>query len=195
MIGAMQIRKARMSDALAICEIVNYHAERGRMLHISLESTYERLRNFLVADENGQVVGCAAVEIAWADLAEIRSVAVSPTFGRRGIGRALVQAAVGDALAMGVRRLFSLTYEKDFFEHCGFHVIDRQELPTKVWRVCIACPRRTACDEIAMMLVLDPAAQEAPGEQQAPIHQEALEAPPRQERSTSRPRPADPAAT
>ncbi len=154
MIGDMNIRKATMSDATAICEIVNYHAERGRMLHISLESTYERLRNFLVADQDGQVIGCAAVEIAWADLAELRSVAVSPLFAGQGVGKALVQAAIRDAAAMGVRRLFALTYESGFFAHCGFHVIDRQELPTKVWRVCIACPRRTACDETAMMQMI-----------------------------------------
>ena len=154
----MQIRKARMSDALAICEIVNYHAERGRMLHMSLESAYERLRNFLVAERDGRIVGCAAVEIAWADLAEVRSLAVSPSFARRGIGRRLVQAAAEDARGVGVRRLFALTYEREFFERCGFSTIDRQELPSKVWRVCIACPRRTACDETAMMLVLDASA-------------------------------------
>jgi amino-acid N-acetyltransferase len=154
----MLIRKARMSDALSICEIVNYHAERGRMLHMSMESTYERLRNFLVAEDEGEIVGCAAVELAWADLAELRSLAVSPSFARRGIGKKLVQAAVEDARAVGVRRLFALTYEKDFFERCGFSIIDRQELPSKVWRVCIACPRRTACDETAMMRVLTEAA-------------------------------------
>ncbi len=162
-----------MSDALAICEIVNYHAERSRMLHMSLESTYERLRNFLVAEEAGQIVGCAAVEMAWADLAELRSLAVRPAFERRGIGKGLVQAAIDDARSVGVRRLFALTYEKDFFERCGFSVIDRQELPTKVWRVCIACPRRTACDETAMMLLLAgaPAAaapQEAPADVSSP---------------------------
>jgi amino-acid N-acetyltransferase len=153
----MEIRKAIMSDALAICEIVNYHAERGRMLHVSLESTYERLRNFLVAELEGHIVGCAAVEISWADLAELRSLAISPDFARRGIGRRLVQAAAQDARSMGVRRLFALTYEKEFFERCGFSVVDRQELPNKVWRVCIACPRRTACDETAMIMSLDAA--------------------------------------
>ena len=151
-----------MSDALAIGEIINYHAERGRMLHVSLESTYERLRNFLVAELDGQIVGCAAVEISWADLAELRSLAVSPDFGRRGVGRALVQAAIEDARAVGVRRLFALTYEREFFERCGFSTTDRQDLPTKVWRVCIACPRRTACDETAMMLVLDDSAPPVP---------------------------------
>jgi amino-acid N-acetyltransferase len=67
-----------MHDAQAICEIVNYHAERGRMLHLSLESAYERLRNFLVVEDGGTILGCVAVEIAWADLAEVRSLAVHP---------------------------------------------------------------------------------------------------------------------
>ena len=143
-----------MEDAETICQIVNYHAERGLMLHLSLEQIYERLRNFLLAEVDGQVAGCAALEVSWADLAEVRSLAIRSEFRRRGIGRQLVEVAKQDARRLGVRRLFALTYEVDFFRHCGFEIIDRKLLPSKVWSVCATCPKRDHCDEIAMMLHL-----------------------------------------
>ncbi len=122
------------------------------MLHRSLENVYDSLREFLVGtDGSGEVLGCAAVDIFWADLAEIKSLAIRPENCRQGIGRTLVAAAAEDARKLGIKRLFALTYEKEFFAKHGFEIIDRQELPEKVWRECIACPKVDACDEIAMM--------------------------------------------
>jgi len=152
----MTIRPALISDAAAICEMVNYYAERGRMLHRSLESVYDALREFHVAvDEADQVIGCVAVDIFWADLAEVKSLAVREGCRGAGLGGRLVRAGIADARRRGVRRLFSLTYEQAFFERIGFAVVDRQRLPEKVWRECFACPKVDACDEIAMMLTLD----------------------------------------
>jgi amino-acid N-acetyltransferase len=143
-----------MPDAVAICDIVNYHAERGRMLHRSLESVYDTLRNFLVARIGRKVVGCVAVEIAWADLAEVKSLAVHPELIGRGIGKRLMRAAIRDARALGIRRLFALTYERAFFTRCGFGVISRDQLPSKVWSECIYCSKRNACDETAVLMEL-----------------------------------------
>ena len=152
----MTIRPARVCDAAAICDVVNYYAERGRMLHRSLESVYAELREFHVAlDDGEQLVGCVAVDIFWADLAEIKSLAVREAARGAGAGGLLMQAAVADARRMGVRRLFALTYEEAFFARHGFGVIDRDRLPEKVWRECFACPKVDACDEIAMMRELD----------------------------------------
>jgi amino-acid N-acetyltransferase len=154
----MNIRPARVEDAAAICGIINYYAERGRMLHRSLESVYEALREFLVAEEDGAVVGCVAVDVYWGDLAEVKSLAVAP--GRRGggIGTQLIEAAVADAQRLGLGKLFALTYEKDFFLRQGFRRVRRESLPEKVWRECLACPKSDACDEIAMILNLSPPA-------------------------------------
>jgi len=148
---SMEIRPARISDAQAICELVNHYAERGLMLHRSLEGIYESLREFTVAQDGGRVVGCVAVDIFWSDLAEVKSLAVAGDYRSKGLGAKLVAAAAHDAVHLGVRRLFALTYEKEFFARQGFDVVDRDALPEKVWRECLACPKAEACDEIAMI--------------------------------------------
>ena len=151
----MKIRPASTFDAEVICDLVNYYAERGRMLHRSLESVYEAMREFYVAEgSDGNILGCVAVDIFWADLAEVKSLAVRPDACSSGAGTELLKTAIEDAHRMGVKQLFALTYEKDFFEQRGFKVIKRGELPEKVWRECIACPKVDACDEIAMMMYL-----------------------------------------
>jgi amino-acid N-acetyltransferase len=150
------IRPALVSDAAAICDLVNYYAERGNMLHRSLESVYDSLREFHVAESHsGEILGCVAVDIFWGDLAEIKSLAVSPQQTHHGVGSELVRAAIDDAKRLGIRKLFALTYKREFLERHGFEVIDRDTLPEKVWRECISCPKEDACDEIAMMLRLD----------------------------------------
>jgi amino-acid N-acetyltransferase len=151
----MTLRHAKTADAEAVCSVVNYYAERGLMLHRSMESIYNSLREFQVAcDDDGQIVGCVAVDIFWSDLAEVKSLAVLPGLVGQGIGGQLLAAAVEDARLMGVKRLFTLTYEQRFFQRQGFEVIDRHDLPEKVWRECLACPKSNACDEIAMLLTL-----------------------------------------
>lgn len=128
------------------------------MLHRSLESVYDAIREFNVAeDAEGNVVGCVALDVFWADLAEIKSLAVLPAKRGAGIGSKLVAAAVKDARRLGVRRVFTLTYEKQFFRNHCFRVVSREKLPDKVWRECIGCPKEEACDEIAMIINLDPA--------------------------------------
>lgn len=124
------------------------------MLHRSLEDVYSALREFIVAEDEGRIVGSVAVDVFWADLAEVKSLAVADDRKGQGIGKKLVAAAFQDARELGVRKLFALTYEKGFFQAQGFEVIDRGTLPEKVWRECIACPRFDACDEIAMMKYL-----------------------------------------
>jgi amino-acid N-acetyltransferase len=147
----METRHARVPDAAAIRDLINYYAERGRMLHRSLESIYEMLREFVVAEEEGRIVGCLAVDVFWADLAEVKSLAVAEDRRGQGIGRILVEAAEADARKLGINKLFALTYEKSFFLSRGFTPIDRDTLPEKVWRECIACSKFDACDEIAMI--------------------------------------------
>ena len=149
------IRPATIKDVPRIQEIINSHAELGRMLFKSLAQLFEDLRDFAVfEDEDGRVMGCTAVTIIWADLAEVRSLAVDEAYRGRGVGRQLVEWCVDEARRLGIRKLMSLTYEQRFFEKLGFEVVQKESLPLKVWSDCVRCPKREGCDEIAMVRTL-----------------------------------------
>jgi len=147
----MNIRPAKLQDVPAIRELINTYAELGLMLFRSLAELYENLRDFLVCEEAGQVVGCCALQIYWADLGEIKSLAVREDRRGRGIGSALVGAALAQAEDLGLPRVFVLTYEVRFFERLGFARVDRHDLPMKVWSDCVRCPRQGQCDERALV--------------------------------------------
>jgi len=150
------IRRARTSDVPSIHTIVNAYAGRDLLLPRPIEDVYERVRDFWVAVDGGQVVGCAALRIWWHDLAEIRSLAVSPAAEGHGHGARLVEAVAHEASRYGVRTLFALTRIEGWFSRHGFVPIDRGMLYNKVWGDCASCARRYACDEVAMVRPLVP---------------------------------------
>ena len=148
------IRRADVRDVPAIGRIVNDCAERGQMLHRSTSFLYEHVRDFFVAEESGRVVAACGLGVVWADLAEIYALAIEPAGRARGLGGQLVIACVDEARKLRIRRVMALTYEQEFFARQGFSVVDRKQLPLKVWSQCLACAKNQACDEIAMMLEL-----------------------------------------
>lgn len=148
------IRAATIYDVPRIQEIINSHAELGKMLFKSVAQLFENLRDFAVYEEEGRVVGCVADSIIWADLTEVRSLAVDERYTGRGIGRKLVEWCVEENRRLGIPRLMSLTYEQRFFEKLGFEVVSKDTLPLKVWSDCVRCPKRDGCDEIAMVRTL-----------------------------------------
>jgi amino-acid N-acetyltransferase len=159
------IRPATIHDAPRIQEIINSHAELGKMLFKSLAELYSSLRDFAVYEVDAErldedrstpsrVVGCVALSIIWADLAEVRSLAVEEESRGRGVGRRLVEWAVEEARRLQIRKLMALTYEQAFFEKLGFEVVPKENLPLKVWSDCVRCPKRDGCDEIAMVRFL-----------------------------------------
>lgn len=150
----MKVRSARVSDVRTISALINYYAEHDKMLFRSLADIYENLQTFLVAEGNGQVAGCCALEVIWSDLAEIKSLAIAEGRTGEGIGRMLVEAATSKARELGVPKLFALTLEPKFFERLGFSVVEMDELPMKVWSDCARCPKQQNCDEIAVTKVL-----------------------------------------
>jgi amino-acid N-acetyltransferase len=148
------LRKAKIADVKDIQKLLMIFANRGDMLSRSLSEIYESLRDFYVVEDEGVILGVAALHIVWDDLAEVRSVAVDEAAGRKGIGGRLVDACISEAREIGLRRIFCLTYKPDFFAKHGFHLVDKSELPHKVWGDCIKCPKFPDCDENAMILDL-----------------------------------------
>lgn len=148
------IRKAQIADVKNIQKLLMTFANRGDMLSRSLSELYESVRDFYVVEENSVLLGASALHIVWEDLAEVRSVAVMEDSGRKGIGGRLVEACIAEARDIGLRRIFCLTYKPDFFAKHGFRLVDKSELPHKVWGDCIKCPKFPDCDENAMILDL-----------------------------------------
>jgi len=147
----MNIRIAKISDAAGIHKLVNYYAELDKMLFRSMADIYENLQNFIVAEIEGQIVGCCALEIIWADLAEIKSLAIMEKYKGTGIGRKIVTAAIEKAKEIGIIKVFALTLEPNFFLKIGFEIVEKETLPMKVWSDCARCTKQQHCDEIAVI--------------------------------------------
>lgn len=144
------IRKARCEDVPVIHRLVKTFADQELMLPLSIGDITERLRDFLLADLDGTLVGCGAVRITWETLVELRSLAVDKAAQGHGAGKALVEALLADARTLGATEIFTLTYIPGFFESFGFERIDRASLPHKVWQDCTKCSKFPDCGEIAL---------------------------------------------
>lgn len=152
------LRRARVADVVPLQRLINRFAEREEMLSRALHELYEAVRDFVLIEEEGDIVACAALHVNWANLAEVKCVAVAEHCRRRGLGRQLVNACIEDARELGVATLFCLTYRPEFFRSVGFTEVDRGTLPRKVWGECVRCPKFAHCTEIAMtrQVIADP---------------------------------------
>ena len=117
------MRRARTADVTMIKSLVDGYAGRV-LLAKEIVTLYESVQEFLVAELDGEVVGCGALHVLWADLGEIRTVAVHPRAVGRGVGHAIVAGLIDNARELGLARLFVLTFEKHFFGGHGFVEID-----------------------------------------------------------------------
>jgi amino-acid N-acetyltransferase len=154
----LNLRNAGVQDVPRIYDLIKYWADKGRMLersHALLEST---IHEFLILETpDGQLAGCVGLHRMANDLAEVRGLAIHPSFQGRGLGRWLVLGAERMGRDWGLRRLFAWTYEQLFFEKCGYTRIPREEttLPTEIYGECQRCPFLTNCKEIPMLKMID----------------------------------------
>lgn len=151
------LRKAKISDVKVVHRMINMSAGKGEMLPRSLMDLYGNLRDFFVYldEDDGPIVGLCAMHIFWENLAEVRSLYVEDQHRRKGIGRKLVEACISEAITLDLLRIFTLTYQTEFFKSAGLKEVDKETLPEKIWSDCFKCPKYPDyCDEIAMILEL-----------------------------------------
>lgn len=117
------IRPARTGDVRAIRALIDFYARQRLVLTKATVTLYEDVPDFLVAEADGQVVGCGAMHVLWEDLGELRTLAVDPTHRSAGVGAALVSALLDRARDLGLSRVFCLTFQVQFFAAAGFRVI------------------------------------------------------------------------
>lgn len=149
------IRKAELKDVPFIFEMISHYAAERIMLARPLTDLYESVREFLVAeDETGGVLACGALKLYNAEMAEIRSLCVSPSVQHHGMGRALTERLIAEAEGFGLKTVFALTTSPEFFLKCGFRETARERFPMKVWRDCLRCDRYFHCAEKTVCLDL-----------------------------------------
>ncbi|MFO0815376.1 MAG: N-acetyltransferase [Gemmatales bacterium] len=148
------VRPAVASDVPSIHDLIKYHAQMGRMILRGFDELYADLRSFMVAEDKGELLGCASVHLFWSDLAELKCVAVKETAQRRGIGRAVVDACHADLKRLGIRRAFALTGATAFFEKLGYRKVPKDSLPRFIWGECVRCPSFPVCNEESLVFEL-----------------------------------------
>ena len=144
------IRHAHIRDVKKIQGLIKFYADRDEMLPRSLNELYENIRDFFVFEEDKKIVGCCALHICWQDLGEIKSLAVSGSRQKQGIGRKLLLACLKEAKVLKLKKIFALTYKPLFFRKFGFRETDKANLPHKIWVDCIKCVKFPDCKEIAL---------------------------------------------
>lgn len=149
------IRTARISEVEDIRALFEEEVRAGRMLPRSPHEMRAHINDWLVAEEGGAVIGCVSLVFFNDELCELRSLAVAPEQQGRGLGLALIGAAVELARLRGMRRVLSLTRAVELFERAGFRRDFLANFPQKVWRDCRPCPLRHRCDEVALIYYLD----------------------------------------
>lgn len=150
------VRKAVLGDVPAIYAIVEAFSKKGVMLHRSETDLCDSLRDFFVFEKDGKIVGTCALHICSADMGEIRTLAVREAHTRRGIGTQLVTACLEEARTLGLKKVFALTYKTAFFNKLKFKVINKEQLPHKIWGDCIKCVKFPNCDENAVIIAIEP---------------------------------------
>jgi amino-acid N-acetyltransferase len=150
----IKVDRARVSDANSMHRLISHFADKGEVLPRALSEIYEDIRDYFVVRKRGRVIACAALHVTWVDLAEIRSLAVDEQAQNQRVGSALVQACLEEAKELAIPRVFCLVRKPAFFEKHGFQLIDKAELPHKVWAECYRCPKFPDCDEVALILHL-----------------------------------------
>lgn len=148
-------RKAKLEDVEPLYQMIQGYAEKGIMLPRSKKVLERQIGEFVVAESEGQVIGCGSLCQLGSDLVEIRSLGISEGYKGQGIGSMLVDSLLEEAKRRELPKVMALTYEVSFFIKNGFSVVEKEIFPEKVWTDCIHCKKQHACDEIAVLKVLN----------------------------------------
>ncbi len=151
----MSIRytKAKLSDIKAMQAMVLPEVMSGVILFRSDDEIATNIRSYTLALDGDKVIGFVALHIHAPNLAEVRSLIVDSHYRGQKIGATLVQETIKEAKELEIQQLFTLTYQKDFFEKLHFREIPKESLPEhKIWADCVKCKHFPICDEIALII-------------------------------------------
>ena len=148
-------RQAKLEDVDQLFELIDEYAKKGIMLPRSRALLERQIGDFIVAEADGVIVGCGSLCKLGDELVEIRSLGISDGYKGRGLGSMLVEQLEKEARKQSLPRVMALTYEVSFFLKNGYHVVEKEIFPEKVWRDCVNCSKQQCCDEIAVLKILN----------------------------------------
>jgi amino-acid N-acetyltransferase len=146
----MHTREARLRDATQIHDLIGSYSSDGTLLPRTLPEICENIRDFVVVEDDDRILGCGALHLYGPHLAEVRSIAVFPEAKGYGAGRMLIDALLEQANQQEVTCVCLFTRIPSFFARMGFTVAVREDIPDKLYKDCLRCPRLNNCDEVAM---------------------------------------------
>ena len=134
------IRPATTADVISISELIEPLVTKRILLGKELVMLYEAVQEFVVAEREGKVVGCGALHVFWQDLGEVRTLAVGDRFKTHGIGGEILEFLENRARMLGLKKLFCLTFEVDFFSHHGYVEVKDQIVDPDVYVELVRSP-------------------------------------------------------
>ncbi|MBL0686497.1 MAG: N-acetyltransferase [Sulfurospirillum sp.] len=147
--------KAKLSDIKEMQSLVLEEVKKGTILFRSSDEMATNIRSYLIAKNDETIVGFGALHFHAFDLGEIRSLIVLSKYRGKGIGREVVNKMLEEGKSLNVKKIFTLTYEKGFFESVDFKEISKELLPAhKIWADCIKCKHFPVCDEVALIKII-----------------------------------------
>ncbi|MEK5256292.1 MULTISPECIES: N-acetyltransferase [Paenibacillus] len=148
-------RNAVVEDVEPLYLMIEEYAQRGIMLPRSRQALTRQIDQFVIAEIEGRFVGCGSLFKLGNDLVEIRSIGLNDEGKGKGIGSMILAKLVEEARNQKIPKVMALTYAVDFFLRNGFEVVEKEIFPEKVWTDCVNCKKQHACDEIAVLKMLN----------------------------------------
>ncbi|WP_340009777.1 N-acetyltransferase [Paenibacillus sp. FSL K6-0276] len=148
-------RNAVVEDVEPLYLMIEEYAQRGIMLPRSRQALTRQIDQFVIAEIEGRFVGCGSLFRLGNDLVEIRSIGLNDEGRGKGVGSMILEKLVEEARNQKIPKVMALTYAVDFFLRNGFEVVEKDIFPEKVWTDCVNCKKQHACDEIAVLKILN----------------------------------------
>lgn len=153
--GMVICRSATVDDIEPLYLMIDEYAQKGIMLPRSRKALQRQIGLFVVAEVDSKVVGCGSLCRLGNDLVEIRSLGLRDEYKGKGIGSLIVKELTEEARRQKIPKIMALTYAVNFFLANGFEIVQKEIFPEKVWTDCVNCSKQHACDEIAVLKMLN----------------------------------------
>jgi amino-acid N-acetyltransferase len=152
---SVSLRKPSIKDVPDILRLIDAGVSQGENLPRSQHYVCQNLRDFVIAECDGQIVACASLHVLWKDFAEIRAVAMTPADEASGLLRRMIDYLVSDGRQLGVRQILAFAFKPEAYVGLGFTEVAKETLPQIAWRECMNCVYFPDCKESAVILDLE----------------------------------------